>query len=119
MPLVDRDRLIRRQHHWTSPPSELARGDQGEHPGAIARIGDQTINANVEGRRLPPGKTGPIGFFVGYVRESGGSANPELVSRLVSASGSGGRPLPGGPRWSGGPDLFSRMSGFAGTSAMP
>jgi Asp-tRNA(Asn)/Glu-tRNA(Gln) amidotransferase B subunit len=46
---------------------------------------DQVIDANAKkADEYREGKTGLPGFFVGQVmRQSGGSANPELVSRLV------------------------------------
>jgi Asp-tRNA(Asn)/Glu-tRNA(Gln) amidotransferase B subunit len=54
-------------------------------PGAIGPIVDEVINANAKkADEYRQGKTGLLGFFVGQVmRQSGGSANPELVSRLV------------------------------------
>ena len=58
---------------------------QVSDPGAIAPIVDEVIDANAaKADAYRQGKTGLLGFFVGQVmRQSGGSANPELVSRLV------------------------------------
>ncbi|HEX8320075.1 glutamine--tRNA ligase/YqeY domain fusion protein [Longimicrobium sp.] len=58
---------------------------QVSDPGAIGPIVDEVINANAKkADEYRQGKTGLLGFFVGQVmRQSGGSANPELVSRLV------------------------------------
>ncbi|HEY7770660.1 MAG TPA: hypothetical protein VIB55_21020, partial [Longimicrobium sp.] len=60
---------------------------QVSDPGAIGPIVDEVINANAKkADEYRQGKTGLLGFFVGQVmRQSGGSANPELVSRLVKA----------------------------------
>lgn len=60
----------------------MPRPAPGERPGALAPIVDQVIAANADEYRA--GKTGLLGFFVGNVmRQSGGKANPELVSNLV------------------------------------
>jgi glutaminyl-tRNA synthetase len=58
---------------------------QVSDPGAITPIVDEVIDANAKkADEYRQGKTGLLGFFVGQVmRQSGGSANPELVSRLV------------------------------------
>jgi glutaminyl-tRNA synthetase len=58
---------------------------QVSDPGAIGPIVDEVIDANAKkADEYRQGKTGLLGFFVGQVmRQSGGSANPELVSRLV------------------------------------
>ena len=54
-------------------------------PGALAPIVDQVIAANAaKADEYRAGKTGLLGFFVGQVmRQSGGNANPALVSLLV------------------------------------
>ncbi len=50
--------------------------------GALVPIVDQVIAAKADEYRA--GKTGLLGFFVGNVmRQSGGKANPEMVSNLV------------------------------------
>lgn len=55
---------------------------QVSDPGALIPIVDQVIAAEADGYRA--GKTGLLGFFVGQVmRQSGGNANPALVSQLV------------------------------------
>jgi glutaminyl-tRNA synthetase len=58
---------------------------QVSDPGALTPIVDQVIAANAaKAAEYRGGKTGLLGFFVGQVmRQSGGNANPELVSRLV------------------------------------
>ncbi|NNC31681.1 glutamine--tRNA ligase/YqeY domain fusion protein [Longimicrobium terrae] len=58
---------------------------QVSDPGALTPIVDQVIAANAgKADEYRGGKTGLLGFFVGQVmRQSGGNANPELVSRLV------------------------------------
>jgi glutaminyl-tRNA synthetase len=58
---------------------------QVSDPGALAPIIDQVIAANAaKADEYRAGKTGLIGFFVGQVmRQSGGNANPALVSQLV------------------------------------
>jgi glutaminyl-tRNA synthetase len=58
---------------------------QVSDPGALAPLVDQVIAANAaKADEYRAGKTGLLGFFVGNVmRQSGGKANPELVSNLV------------------------------------
>jgi glutaminyl-tRNA synthetase len=58
---------------------------QVSDPGALAPLVDQVIAANAaKADEYRAGKTGLLGFFVGQVmRQSGGKANPELVSNLV------------------------------------
>ncbi|HEX8392936.1 MAG TPA: glutamine--tRNA ligase/YqeY domain fusion protein [Longimicrobium sp.] len=58
---------------------------QVSDPGALAPIVDAVIAANAaKADEYRGGKTGLLGFFVGQVmRQSGGNANPELVSRIV------------------------------------
>jgi glutaminyl-tRNA synthetase len=58
---------------------------QVSDPGALTPIVDQVIAANAaKADEYRAGKTGLLGFFVGQVmRQSGGSANPALVSQLV------------------------------------
>jgi glutaminyl-tRNA synthetase len=58
---------------------------QVSDPGALAPIVDQVIAANAaKADEYRAGKTGLLGFFVGQVmRQSGGNANPALVSQLV------------------------------------
>ncbi|HEX2077230.1 MAG TPA: glutamine--tRNA ligase/YqeY domain fusion protein [Longimicrobium sp.] len=58
---------------------------QVSDPGALAPIVDQVIAANSgKADEYRAGKTGLLGFFVGQVmRQSGGNANPALVSQLV------------------------------------
>jgi glutaminyl-tRNA synthetase len=58
---------------------------QVSDPGALAPIVDQVIAANAaKADEYRGGKTGLLGFFVGQVmRQSGGNANPALVSQLV------------------------------------
>jgi Asp-tRNA(Asn)/Glu-tRNA(Gln) amidotransferase B subunit len=53
--------------------------------GALGTAVDAVIAANAgKAAEYRGGKTGLLGFFVGQVmRDSGGKANPELVSRLV------------------------------------
>ena len=69
-------------------PREIVRErglEQVTDPGALEPIVDALLDANrdkVEAYRA--GKTGLLGFFVGQVmRETGGTANPELVQQLV------------------------------------
>lgn len=54
-------------------------------PAPLAPIVDQVIAANAgKADEYRGGKTGLLGFFVGQVmRQSGGNANPALVSQLV------------------------------------
>ena len=58
---------------------------QVSDPGALAPLVDQVIAANAgKADEYRAGKTGLLGFFVGQVmRQSGGNANPTLVSDLV------------------------------------
>jgi glutaminyl-tRNA synthetase len=58
---------------------------QVSDPGALAPLVDQVIAANAaKADEYRAGKTGLLGFFVGQVmRQSGGNANPALVSQLV------------------------------------
>ncbi len=58
---------------------------QVSDPGALAPLVDQVIAANAgKADEYRAGKTGLLGFFVGQVmRQSGGNANPALVSDLV------------------------------------
>ncbi|HEX6039585.1 glutamine--tRNA ligase/YqeY domain fusion protein [Longimicrobium sp.] len=58
---------------------------QVSDPGALTPIVDQVIAANAaKADEYRAGKTGLLGFFVGQVmRQSGGNANPALVSQLV------------------------------------
>jgi glutaminyl-tRNA synthetase len=58
---------------------------QVSDPGALAPVVDQVIAANAaKADEYRAGKTGLLGFFVGNVmRQSGGNANPALVSELV------------------------------------
>ena len=53
--------------------------------GILTPIVDPVIAANAgKADEYRAGKTGLLGFFVGNVmRQSGGKANPELVSNLV------------------------------------
>jgi glutaminyl-tRNA synthetase len=66
-------------------PSEIVerRGlRQVSDPGALAPIVDQVIAAKADEYRA--GKTGLLGMFVGQVmRQSGGKANPALVTQMV------------------------------------
>ena len=58
---------------------------QESDPAALAPLVDQVIAANAaKADEYRAGKTGLLGFFVGQVmRQSGGNANPALVSQLV------------------------------------
>jgi glutaminyl-tRNA synthetase len=58
---------------------------QVSDPGALAPIVDAVIAANAaKADEYRAGKTGLLGFFVGNVmRQSGGKANPALVTQLV------------------------------------
>lgn len=58
---------------------------QVSNTGALAPIVDQVIAANAaKADEYRAGKTGLLGFFVGQVmRQSGGKANPALVTHLV------------------------------------
>ena len=58
---------------------------QVSDPGALAPVVDAVIAANAaKAEEYRAGKTGLLGFFVGQVmRQSGGNANPALVSDLV------------------------------------
>jgi glutaminyl-tRNA synthetase len=58
---------------------------QVSDPGTLAPIVDQVIADNAaKADEYRAGKTGLLGFFVGQVmRQSGGNANPALVSQLV------------------------------------
>jgi glutaminyl-tRNA synthetase len=58
---------------------------QVSDPGALAPLVEQVIAANAaKADEYRAGKTGLLGFFVGQVmRQSGGNANPALVSQLV------------------------------------
>ena len=58
---------------------------QESDPGALAPLVDQVIAANAgKADEYRAGKTGLLGFFVGNVmRQSGGKANPALVTQLV------------------------------------
>ena len=58
---------------------------QVSDPGALGPVVDQVIAANAaKADEYRAGKTGLLGFFVGQVmRQSGGKANPALVSQLV------------------------------------
>jgi glutaminyl-tRNA synthetase len=69
-------------------PAEIAERRslrQVSDPGALAPIVDQVIAANAaKADEYRADKTGLLGFFVGQVmRQSGGNANPALVSDLV------------------------------------
>jgi Asp-tRNA(Asn)/Glu-tRNA(Gln) amidotransferase B subunit len=58
---------------------------QESDPAALALLVEQVIAANAaKADEYRAGKTGLLGFFVGQVmRQSGGNANPALVSQLV------------------------------------
>jgi len=58
---------------------------QVSDPGALAPIVDRVIASNAaKADEYRAGKTGLLGFFVGQVmRQSGGTANPALVTQLV------------------------------------
>jgi glutaminyl-tRNA synthetase len=58
---------------------------QVSDPAALAPAVERVIAANAgKAEEYRAGKTGLLGFFIGQVmRESGGSANPELVRDLV------------------------------------
>ncbi|HST58873.1 MAG TPA: glutamine--tRNA ligase/YqeY domain fusion protein [Longimicrobium sp.] len=58
---------------------------QESDPAALAPLVEQVIAANAaKADEYRAGKTGLLGFFVGQVmRQSGGNANPALVSQLV------------------------------------
>jgi hypothetical protein len=75
---------LRRQQP-RGPHHEAPRPAPGSDPGALAHIVDQVIATNAgKADEYRAGKTGLLGFFVGQVmRQSGGNANPALVSELV------------------------------------
>ncbi|HEU0015763.1 MAG TPA: glutamine--tRNA ligase/YqeY domain fusion protein, partial [Longimicrobium sp.] len=58
---------------------------QVSDPGALGPVVDQVIAANAaKAAEYRAGRTGLLGFFVGAVmRQSGGTANPELVKQLL------------------------------------
>jgi glutaminyl-tRNA synthetase len=59
---------------------------QVSDPAALAPVVERVLAANAaKAQEYRAGKTGLLGFFIGQVmRESGGTANPELVRRLVA-----------------------------------
>ena len=75
-------------------PAELVdrlRLRQVSDPDALSPIVDAVIAANLgKADEYRAGKTGLLGFFIGQVRQhTGGTANPELVKRLVEEKLSG------------------------------
>ena len=70
-------------------PSEVVEREgltQVSDPSTLLPIIEEIISANPkQAKQFRSGKTKIIGFFVGQVmKETGGSANPELVNKLLS-----------------------------------